>query len=397
MKIAIAGAGIGGLSSAILLARAGHTVELFDQFDVPDAVGSGLMLQHTGLAVLSALGLKSKAIARGARINRLFGKTVPSGRTVLDVRFKALHETLCAYGIQRSAVFDLLFGEASRSGVQFTGNTQIKKADPVSGAFEANTGQRLEGFDLLVDALGANSPLSRDPRKELPFGALWATVEWPQSGPFLDDALEQRYRAARQMTGMMPSGAPREGANQTATYFWSIEGSGYEAWKSSGMNAWRDEAELLWPETTPIVAGLGADDLTFARYRHRTLANPVNGRLVHIGDSWHATSPQLGQGANTALLDAYALAKVINTHGSDLATALERFTRLRTLHVRLYQTMSFLFTPVYQSRGAVLPVLRDWIAAPLSRVPPAPTILAALVSGAFGSPLKRLELAAHTA
>ncbi|MEO0818165.1 MAG: NAD(P)/FAD-dependent oxidoreductase [Pseudomonadota bacterium] len=392
MKIAIAGAGICGLSSAILLARAGHKVELFDQFDAPAPVGSGLMLQSTGLAVLAALGLKDAAVARSARIDRLFGKTVPSGRTVLDVRFKALRDSLCAYGIQRSALFDLLYAEANQSGVQFTGNTEIRAADRASGGFETEAGQRLGRFDLLVDALGANSPLSSDPRTELPFGALWATVEWPQSGPFLMDALEQRYRAARQMTGMMPSGSPRAGAPQTATYFWSIEGAGYEAWKAGGMDAWRAEAEALWPETAPVVESLGEGDLTFARYRHRTLASPVDGKLVHIGDSWHATSPQLGQGANTALLDAYALAKAIDSHGNDLGKALKHFTKMRAMHVRLYQTMSWLFTPVYQSRGGLLPALRDWIAAPLTRVPPAPTLLAGMVSGAFGRPLKRLGL-----
>ena len=393
MKIAIAGAGVGGLASAILLGRAGHSVELFDQFETPAPVGSGLMLQRTGLAVLSALGLEGAAIARSSRIDHLFGKTAPSGRTVLDVRFRALRGSLCAYGIQRSALFDLLYSEALKTpGVAFNGNTMIGEADANSGTFQTETGKRLSGFDLLIDALGANSPLSSDPRTELPFGALWATVDWPAGGVFLNDALEQRYRAARQMTGLMPSGSPREGAGQTATYFWSIEGAGYEAWKARGIAAWRSEAEALWPETAPIVAGLDADTLTFARYRHRTLASPIKGRLVHIGDSWHATSPQLGQGANTALLDAFALARALEVHGKDLGAALSHYRRLRSLHVWLYQTMSWLFTPVYQSRGRLLPALRDWVAAPLTRVPPAPAILAGLVSGGFGSPLKRLGL-----
>ncbi|MEO0785565.1 MAG: NAD(P)/FAD-dependent oxidoreductase [Pseudomonadota bacterium] len=396
MKIAIAGAGIGGLALAILLARQGHQVEVFDQFDTPAPVGSGLMLQETGLAVLRAFGLEAEAIARAAPISRLFGKTAPSDRTVLDVRFTALRRNLCAYGIQRSALFDVLYAEADRAGAHFTGNTEIIETDTQDSSFLTRSGKALKGFDLLVDALGANSPLSSEPRSELPFGALWATVDWPEQGPFIDDALEQRYRAARQMTGMMPSGSPSEGAGPTATYFWSIEGAGFEAWKSGGMDAWRGEAEALWPETAPIVQALDADALTFARYRHRTLGSPVRGRLVHIGDSWHATSPQLGQGANMALLDAYGLAKALEEHPRNLGVALKRYRTLRGAHVRLYQTMSWLFTPVYQSRGSVLPALRDWIAAPLTRVPPAPALLAAMVSGAFGSPLKRLELDAES-
>ncbi|MEL6956751.1 MAG: FAD-dependent monooxygenase, partial [Pseudomonadota bacterium] len=258
MKIAIAGAGIGGLALAILLARQGHQVEVFDQFDTPAPVGSGLMLQETGLAVLRALGLEAEAIARAAPISRLFGKTVPSDRTVLDVRFTALRRSLCAYGIQRSALFDILYAEAEQVGAHFTGNTKIIETDTQESSFLTRSGRALKGFDLLVDALGANSPLSSEPRSELPFGALWATVDWPAQGPFIEDALEQRYRAARQMTGMMPSGSPSEGAWPTATYFWSIEGAGFEAWKSGGMDAWRGEAEALWPETAPIVQALDA-------------------------------------------------------------------------------------------------------------------------------------------
>ena len=58
LNIAIAGAGIGGLAAATLLARAGHSVRVFDQFDAPKPIGSGLMLQKTGLAVLAQLGLR---------------------------------------------------------------------------------------------------------------------------------------------------------------------------------------------------------------------------------------------------------------------------------------------------------------------------------------------------
>ena len=47
-NIAIVGAGIGGLTAAALLARQGHTITVFDQFNVPRPVGSGLVIQPVG-------------------------------------------------------------------------------------------------------------------------------------------------------------------------------------------------------------------------------------------------------------------------------------------------------------------------------------------------------------
>jgi 2-polyprenyl-6-methoxyphenol hydroxylase-like FAD-dependent oxidoreductase len=112
---------------------------------------------------------------------------------------------------------------------------------------------------------------------------------------------------------------------------------------------------------------------------------------VHIGDAWHAASPQLGQGANMALLDAYALSLALDAT-NDVSLALARYRSLRQSHVGLYQLMSWLFTPVYQGDGRFTAWLRDYLAAPLSRIPPAPKLLAGMVTGAFGSPLGRLGL-----
>ncbi len=394
MQIAIAGAGIGGLALCAMLARDGHEVELFDRFETPAPVGSGLMLQETGLSVLAGLGARAAAEARGAPIRALAGRRVPDGRRVLSVRFAAWRQSLGALGIQRAALFDLLFGAAMASGVRFNGGQEIARADADAGTFHTTTGRTLGPFDLIVDALGANSPLSSDPRTDLPFGALWATVDWPGDGPFRADQLEQRYRAARQMAGIMPSGSPMAGARDTATYFWSLASDGYTSWRAGRIADWRAEATALWPETEGIVAALDPADLTFARYRHRTLSTPVKGRLVHVGDSWHATSPQLGQGANMALLDAFGLAEALRRHPGDTGRAQQAYRAMRTPHVRLYQSMSVLFTPVYQSNSALLPALRDWVVAPLSHVPPVPALLALLVSGGAGWPLRRLGLRA---
>jgi len=88
----------------------------------------------------------------------------------------------------------------------------------------------------------------------------------------------------------------------------------------------------------------------------------------------------LGQGANMALLDALALSRALQTSGS-LPDALKNYARMRYWHIRLFQWASATFTPFYQSDSRALPFIRDWFAAPLSRLPIGDTVLARLVSG----------------
>lgn len=396
LDIAVAGAGIGGLASAAFLARLGHRVEVFDRFDAPAPVGSGLMLQETGLAVLDRLGLRGAAEDLGAAINRLHGARVPGGRSVLDVRFHKLTPGLKAVGIQRHALFTLMFEAAIKAGAQLNADMEIAQADTISGYLTTVRGRRMGPFDLVVDAMGARSPLSDEPRRDLPFGALWVTRPWPMDVYFPEDALEQRYRRADRMAGVMPSGRAEPGGPDTATYFWSLATRDHKSWRAMPLADWKEEAIALWPETESLIAPLqDHDELAFARYRHRTNKRPAKGRLVHIGDSWHAASPQLGQGANMALLDAWAMSMAFRDQPRDAASVSARYLSMRRSHVGLYQAMSRLFTPVYQSHSRLLPVFRDWVAAPLTQVPPAPMLLAAMVSGAFGRPLRRLGLLDH--
>src|SRR3712207_1639306 len=118
LDLAVAGCGPAGLAAALLLARSGHRVTLFDQYDAPRPIGSGLILQPTGLAVLAELGLARRLLRLGHRIDRLFGRACPSQRIVLDVRYAHLDADAFGLATHRGALFTVLHDAAMQEGLR---------------------------------------------------------------------------------------------------------------------------------------------------------------------------------------------------------------------------------------------------------------------------------------
>ncbi|MGD9966905.1 MAG: FAD-dependent oxidoreductase [Hyphomonadaceae bacterium] len=394
LDIAIAGCGVAGLASAALLRVQGMRVVIFDKLETPQPLGSGIILQPVGLRVLDAIGCGGAMRDLGAPIERLFGRAQPHQNVVLDVRYGARGKHAArGLGVHRGALFQVLHERALGAGAEIVSGREVVEAR--DGRLRFADGGESARFDLVIDALGMRSPLAGPAPEPLAFGALWASLDWPDRSAFDPAALEQKYRQARKMVGVLPIGRLRGESRNQAAFFWSLKHADRGAWAATPLEAWKDEVRALWPQTDPLLAQIGAHgDLVFAAYAHRTLQGPRSRHCVHVGDSWHCASPQLGQGANMALLDAFALASAL-AQQSNLETALGEYARMRMMHVWLYQAASFLFTPAYQSDSAGFAWFRDWIMAPVSRLPFAPRVLAALVAGEIGAPLAAIGVASR--
>jgi 2-polyprenyl-6-methoxyphenol hydroxylase-like FAD-dependent oxidoreductase len=192
------------------------------------------------------------------------------------------------------------------------------------------------------------------------------------------------------MIGILPIGSLPNETQLKAALFWSMPKNDYKKWSETDLEEWYQEAEALWPELAPFVRQIKQhDQMTMARYSHGQLNKPFADRLVFIGDSAHRASPQLGQGANMALLDAYALVESLQQNSIDKALSL--YAKARRRHVMLYQAMSWAFTPMYQSNSRMLPFLRDYLLGPMSKVPPVPAILTSLVKGTMVSACRGIK------
>jgi salicylate hydroxylase len=391
LDVAIAGAGIGGLSLAAMLAQRGARVVIYDQMLAPQPIGSGFVLQPTGSAVLAKMGLLETMAARGQKITRMHGRLAGAdpgnpGKTVLEIGYPRDGHGLA---VQRGALFDALLEAAVAAGVSFeTSSRAIEIRDGERPALALEGGRVTPAADLVVDAMGASSPIGHDPARELGYGALWATVPWPEFGPFHVHELEQRYRRASHMAGVLPVGTARDGAPPMATFFWSLRNGDIDQWRNAGRAAWIDAVAELWPEAAPLAE---IAEPVHARYRHHT-RKPIAARnVIRIGDAWHATSPQLGQGANMALIDAASLTSAL-MRAPTLGGALSLHLRQRAPHVWLYQTLSLVLTPFYQSDSRVLPAMRDIAIGPTTRLPVVRQLVSRLVTGDFLGPISRIGL-----
>jgi 2-polyprenyl-6-methoxyphenol hydroxylase-like FAD-dependent oxidoreductase len=372
------GAGTAGLAAAIFLARQGHAVRLLERVERLQPVGAGILLQPSGLAVLQRLGLLAECTALGAPVSRLYG-TSCQGRVILDTRYHDWQPGSFGLGIHRGVLMTALLNAAQRAGVQVETGVNVSRFEQASGHIRLlSQDQPLGDFAALILADGTRSALRaqmpvRQWSRPYPWGALWSML--PTAASTETGELRQWYRGCREMFGLMPTGSTHQARDLPLTsLFWSLPLSEHEAWRQAGLDTWKTRVRRLAGEAAEAYLQRIDDpqQLTLAAYADVRMQRWHAGRVLAIGDCAHAMSPQLGQGANMALVDAAALADALGEAADATQQALDwnaTFTRYgdaRRDHLRYYRQASRLLTPLFQSNSNTLAVLRD-IALTLAR------------------------------
>lgn len=390
-RIGIVGCGVAGMASAIACARDGWDVTVLERFETPRPVGAGLLLQPTGLAALDALGLRADVERAGARIAALDGRTA-AGKPVLELVYAHWDAAAYGLGVHRGTLFAALHGALQSSGAALRLGAEITDVRAGADVTLIDAAGRNHGpFDLILVADGAHSTL-RDaviakPRAPIfPWGALW-TVR-PDRHDRWGGALRQVYDGAHTMMGVLPVGRGPTSATREVAVFWSLRRDRYAAWRAGGLDAWRAQVARHWPAAARLLVGVtDPDELTFAIYRDVSAAPWRSGPMLLIGDAAHGTSPQLGQGANLALVDGVTIAACLRAHPNDLDAALRLFRRTRRGLTGWTQLMSRALTPAFQSDGRVIAWARDALLRDLTRFPPIERLMLATLVGAAALPL----------
>lgn len=363
LDIAVVGCGSAGPAAALYLHRSGHRVHVFERAPELLPVGAGFLLQPTGLDVVDELGVLPLLVDHGAPVARLRCET-RGGRRLLDLHYQELGPGVSGLGMHRAVLLHFLVEALAAAGIPVQLGCAIDRIEQSGGraALIEAGGARHGPFDLIVVADGARSAL-RDglaPRlstRRYPWGALWHIA--PDRDGTFAGRLYQVVRGTRSMIGFLPTGRTVGGDLPLVSMFYSVELAAVDALRARGLAAWKDHVVREVPSAEPLLADVGSfDDLTVAAYTDVRMRPWHRGAVVFIGDSAHATSPQLGQGVNLALLDARALGAAL-ADGADVPTALQSLAAARRHHVRYYQWASRWLTPFFQSGWRPLGWVRD--------------------------------------
>ncbi|WP_046301441.1 MULTISPECIES: FAD-dependent oxidoreductase [unclassified Mycobacterium] len=346
-RIAVVGAGIAGLATAVGLQRRGHEVTVVEQ-RTDTSSGAGISIWPNALAALDQLGLGDAVRAAGGRITAGAARWHDGSwlrHPAPERMVRALGEPLVV--VQRSVLRDIL-AEALAAGRLHYGlaATDVAMAGDVV-ALQLSDGTADE-FDAVVGADGIHSVLARHLNGPLRRRYVGYTAWRGIAAYALDPDLAGETMGPGVETGHVPMGPD-------LTYWFATERVPEGQRAPEGELAYLRAKFAPWCEPIPsiLAATSPGDVLRDDLYDRAPIRHWARGPIVLVGDAAHPMRPHLGQGGCQGLEDAAILAEFVD-QAPDLPTAFARFVAFRRPRVAPLVRESAWFGKVVNARPAVL-------------------------------------------
>lgn len=325
-KVAVIGAGIGGLAVARALALRGAQVTVLEQAPEIREVGAGLQISPNGMAVLRGLGLSDALRATGAVAAQAVSLRNACGTEVLRLDLARHAAGLEYYCVHRADLIGVLAEGARAAGARLRLLHKVDRIQPGDmPEVVTGNGARVRA-DLVIGADGLHSRL-RPVLNGAGRAAFTRQVAWRAVlGAEEDPTPEVRvYMGPHRHVVSYPlrGGTLRNLVAVEEVRTWTDEGWSHQGDPRALARVFSDfgpEVQRLLDRVTEVHR--------WGLFRHPVARNWTGEGTALLGDAAHPTLPFLAQGANMALEDAWVLSDALDRAG-DLASGLAAYAAAR--------------------------------------------------------------------
>ncbi|MEO8527591.1 MAG: FAD-dependent oxidoreductase [Pseudolysinimonas sp.] len=337
-RVVVAGAGIAGLASAILLAEAGVEVDVIEVRPDLSAIGSGITLQGNALRTFAALGIWEQVKAKGYTFDILGLRTPgPEAKIIAQIPDAKTGgpDFPATAGMYRPDLAQIMVDRATAVGARIHYGVSVSELvqDDAGVDLTLSDGSKLRA-DLVIGADGLNSGIRSligiDVKPEPTGMGIWrAFVPRPAEVTHTD----LYYGGSMYIAGYCPT-------SEDMMYAYLVEAkqdrSAVEP--AEAVEIMRQESLGYGGPWNEIRESLGTDSrINYTWFTAHLIDGPWNrGRVVLIGDAAHSCPPTIAQGGAMAAEDGLVLAELLTTRDvvdDDLWQAFtdRRLERARTI------------------------------------------------------------------